>query len=254
MNLRISLSVLPRVIGGLVVLFGAVASPAVAKHHHQIASHHHGSQGGTNAVASDTKGASGPKETDSKEGRKDDGKGNTDDHDAKSAGSKENPIDTSNTITGPPPFARQFKKTAFAPKRWTHRVKSLSKGATKHRFVRNAIGQRVELKQATADPKGHGGKMGDAPAVNGVHGSTDTPPISGSGTAAANLHPKPVFPIWSLGRPHDGPSGMAAYRAALTHLNGLGMIRVGAGTGAIGGGANSNTGVLNGSSFHPKQR
>jgi len=278
MNPRISLSALLRVIGGLVVLFGAVASPAVAKHHyHQVASHQRGSQGGTNAVGSDTKGASGTKGIDTKEGRKDDSKGNTaggtpleqgntkpetngkgethgDDHDAKSAGSKDSPIDTSNTITGPPPFARQFKKAAFAPKRSTHRVKTVSKGTAKHSFVRNAIGQRVELKQATVDPKGHGGKMGDPPTVNGIHGSTDTLPTSGTSAAAPNLHPKPVVLTWSLVRPHDGPPDMAAYRAALTRLNGFGTIRVGAGTGAIGGGANLNTGVLNGSSFHPKQR
>jgi hypothetical protein len=278
MDLRMSLSVSLRVIGGLVILLGAVASPAVAKHHHhEIASRQHGSQGGTNAVGTDTKGASGPKETDGREGRKDDGKGNTgelkapeqdgstkremngkgevhgDDHDAKSAGSKDNPIDTSNTITGPAPFARHFKKTAAAPKRWTRRVKTASKSPAKHNYVRNAIGQRVVLKQATADPKGHGGKTDDPPTVNGIRGSTNAP-TSGMGAAAPNLHPKPVVLVWSLGRPRDGPSGMAAYRAALTRLNGLGTIRVGAGTGALGGGANLNSGVLSGNSFHPKQR
>jgi hypothetical protein len=278
MKRRISLSMLLRVIGGLVVLCGAAASPAVAKHHHHVASHHHGSQGGTSAVGSDAKGASETNEKDTKEGRKDDGKGSTaegtppehlgntkpetngkgethvDDHGGKTAGSEQNPIDTSNTITGPPPFARQFKKTAAGPKRWTHRVKTVSKGITKHSFVRNAIGQRVELKQAAVDPKGHGSKIGDPPTVNGTRGYTDPPATSGTGAVAPNLHPKPVVLIWSLGRPNDQPPNIAAYRAALTRLNGLGMIRAGAGTGAIGGGTNLNTGVLNGSSFHPKQR
>jgi hypothetical protein len=280
MNRCLSLSRSPQVIAALVVLFGAAASPAVAKHHHpHIASHHHGSQGGTSTIRSDTNGEPGTKKTDSKEGRKDGGKRNAaegtppdqqgnakpeangkgevhgDDRGAKSAGAEKNAIDTSNTITGPPPFARAAKKrSAVGPKSWTHRLKTLSKATTKRSFVRNAIGQRVGLKQAAVDPKEHGGKNGDPPTVNGVHVSTNSPAASGTGAAAPNLNPKPVVPIWSLGRPHDQLPNMAAYRAGPTGLNGLGMIRVGAGTGAIGGGANLNVGVLSGSSFHPKQR
>jgi hypothetical protein len=278
MNRCLSLSVSPQVIAALAVLFGAAASPAVAKHHlPHIASHHHGSQWGTSTVRSDTKGEQGTKKTDSKEGRRDGGKGNAaegtppeqqgnakpetngkgeahaGDRGAKSTGAEENPIDTSNTITGPAPFARAAKKkSTVAPKSWTRLLKTVSKGTTKHSFVRNAIGQRVGLKQAAVDPKEHGGKNGDPPAVNGVHVSTNPPAVGGTGAAAPNLHPKPVVPLtWSLGRQHDQSPNMAAYRVG---LNGLGMIRVGAGTGAIGGGANLNVGVLNGSSFHPKQR
>lgn len=274
MNRRISLSVLPQVIAGLVVLFGAAASPAVAKHHHHVASGHQGTQGSTRASGRDTKGDSEAKQKDTKQGWKDDGRGNaaegtppgqqgntkpetngkgethSDDRGAKSA---ENPIDISNPITGPPPFARATKKrSAVAPKSWTHRLKTSGKGTTKHSFARNAIGQRVRLKQAAVDPKEHGGKNGDPPTVNGVHVSSNPPAASGTGAAAPNLPPKPVVPLtWSLGRQHDQPPNMAAYRVG---INGLGTIRMGAGTGAIGGGANLNVGVLNGSSFHPKQR
>jgi hypothetical protein len=278
MNRRISLSVLPRVIAGLVVLFGVAASPAVASHHHHVASHHRRTQGGTSAVGSDPKGKSGTKETDTKEGRKDDGKGNTaegtppeqqgntkpetngkgearDDRGAKSIGAEGNPIDTSNTITGPAPFARAAKrKSTVIPKSWPHRLKTVSKGTTKHSFVRNAIGERVELKHGAVDPKEHGSNNGDPPTVNGIHESTNPPTAGATGGAVPNLQPKPVPLIWRLGRPHDPSPNMAAYRAGLTGLNGLGVVRVGAGTGSIGGGANLNTGVLNGSSFHPKPR
>ena len=277
MNRRISLSVLLHVVGGLVVLCGAAASAAAAKHHDDhIRSHHSGSRNGTNIVGSDAKGKSGTKEVDRKEGWKDDSKGNAskltspeqlgnakpetngkgeahgDDRGAKSARSEENPVDTSITITGPPPLARAAKKqSASVRKSWTHRSVTFNKGATKRSLVRNAIGQPV--KKANAEHKGFAGKNDHPPTVNGIHVSTDPGATSGTGAAAPHLLPKPAVPLaWSLGRPHDlPPANLAPYREG---LNGRIMVRVGAGTGAIGGGANLNSGVLNGSSFHPKQR
>jgi hypothetical protein len=273
MNLHMSLSRLLRVIGGLVVLCGAAAGPALAKHHHDhIGSHHHGSHGGTSTVGSGAKGKSGTKQTDIKESRKDDVKGNSgeltspaqqrnaepatngkgDDHGGKSAGLEQNPIDTSNTITGPPPFARAARKQSAVPsKSWTHRSKTVSKGATKRSFVRNAIGQPV--KKANAGHKGFAGNNDHPPAANGIHVSADPRGASATSAAAPNMQPKPVVPsVWSLGRPHDpSPPNVAPYGGG---VSGRIMIRVGAGTGAIGGGANLNVGVLNGSSFHPKQR
>jgi hypothetical protein len=277
MNLRLSLSMLLRVIGGLVVLCGEATSPAVAKHYHDHIAHH-GSHGGASTVESDIKGKLGTKEVDAKEGWKDEGKGkentgevtpleqqgntkpetdgksevNGDDRGAKPAWSEKNPIDTSNTITGPPPFARVPKKqSAGVRKSWTHRSATFNKGATKRSLVRNAIGQPV--KKANADHKGLPGKSDQPPTVNGIHVSTDPQATSGTRAAAPNLQPKPAIPLaWSLGRPHDQPpANLAPYREG---LNGRIMIRVGTGTGTIGGGANINVGVLNGSSFHPKQR
>jgi hypothetical protein len=272
MNLHMSLSRLLRVIGGLVVLCGAAADPAVAKHHHDhIASHHHGSHGATSTVGSDAKGKSRTKQTDVKEGRQDDVKGNSgeltspaqqrnaepatngkgDDHGSKSAGVEQSPVDASNTITGPPPFARAVsKQSAVAPKSWTHRSKTVSKGATKRNFVRNAIGQPVS--KANFGHKGFAGNNNHPPTVNGIHVSADQV-TSAPGAAAPNTQPKPGVPFtWSLGRPHDpSPPNVAPYGGG---VSGRIMIRVGAGTGAIGGGANLNVGVLNGSSFHPKQR
>jgi hypothetical protein len=277
MNLRILLSVLPRVIGGLVVLFGAAASPALAKHHHLATFHHHGQMpGGTNNIGNNTKSESATKETDTKQDRRDDGKGNTaeetppehqgnikpetngkgethsDELGSKSAGSEENPIDTSNTVVGPPnvhaAIARKLKKSAGVRKSWTHRSTTVSKGTTKRSLVRNALGQLVK---ANADQNRLAGKNDHPPTVNGIHVSTDPRATSGTTAASPNLQPKPAIPLaWSLGRPHGPPpANLASSRGG---LSGRSMIRVGAGTGAIGGGANLSAGALDGNSFQPK--
>jgi hypothetical protein len=200
----------------------------------------------------------------------DDHSSHGDDHN-KSTAPELGPIDTSITIVGPPKFMRRaeahewwmFKghhglgKSSGGAKTLTQGNKTLAKGRTftksiiKNRIIRNAIGQKII--QASAELRGHLVRKNGPPAVNGIHSPATDPAGPGVMAIVAPVaHPKPLVPLaWSLGRPHDPPAGAAPYRA---ELNGLGMIRVGTGTAAIGGSANLNSGVLSGSSFHPKLR
>jgi hypothetical protein len=178
-----------------------------------------------------------------------------DDRSNKSAGPEQNPIDTSITILGPPPNsakAREWRlfKAAHGSEKASGVAKSSTQGnktRTKStRIIRNAIGQPVIQ---VIDARGHLIKKGDPPTINGI--PTSTGPAA-TGVASAPPHPKPLAPLaWSLARPHDPPAGATPFQAG---LKGYGMIRIGAGAAAIGGAANLNTGVLSGSSFHPKLR
>lgn len=191
---------------------------------------------------------------------KSDDHGATDNQNGTSIGPKDNPIDTSNTITGPPKFVHRantqgwkgFKiaprlgKSSGAPKIWTPKrtIFTRSKTFTKARIIRNAIGQ--PLNQVV--------KKDEPPAVNRIHRPVPlaTGGPGGSGAVASDPHHKPLVPLaWSVGRPHDPPASATPYR---TSLDGRGMIRLGAGTAAVGGGVNLNSGVLSGLSFHPKPR
>jgi hypothetical protein len=200
----------------------------------------------------------------------DDHSSHGDDHN-KSAAPELGPIDTSITTVGPARVMRGvqthgwrtfkgphgFGKLSGGAKALTQENKTVAKGKIftrsiiKNRVIRNAIGQKII--QASADPNGHLVRKGDPPAVNGIHRLATDPTGPGvMAIVAPAAHPKPLVPLaWSLGRPHDPPAGATPYRA---EIDGFGMIRVGTGTAAIGGSANLNSGVLSGSSFHPKPR
>jgi hypothetical protein len=155
-------------------------------------------------------------------------------------------------------ISRHSAKPAGLHKAWTQGSKTLARGKTlakrgnKSDLTRNAIGQLI--KRIRADPKAYLVNKLGPPAVSGIR----RPPTDPAGlgvmaiTAPAAAHPKPPGPVaWSVGRPHDPPPGATPLQAG---LDGHGMIRIGARTGAVGGGANLNTGVLNASTFHPKVR
>jgi hypothetical protein len=196
----------------------------------------------------------------------------TDDHGNQPVGPKDNPIDTSITIVGRPrpvhganaqgwkgfKIAHRLSKLPGAAKTWTWaqkntifgRSRTFTKSAARNRIIRNAIGQ--PFNKVVADRKGQFVGKDDRSAGAGIHGPIGLPATGGIGDVASLPHHKPIDPpAWSPGRPHDPPASATPYRTA---LDGRSVIRSGTGTAAIGGAANLNSGVLSGSSFHPKPR
>ena len=231
-------------------------------------------QANTNAGNPPTGPAHGEDRGDDHSGKSTDRRGKPDDHggtdnqNGKSAGPKVNPIDASNTIVPRPRFvhrtnahgwkgfeiAHRFRKSFGVPKIWTLKRTIFTKGKTftRTRIIRNAIGQRLD--QAGADRRGRVFKRGNPIALDGIRRSLS--PVTGSrgvdSSLASDSHHKPLVPlVWSVGRPHDPLTNPMPYR---TSIDGRGMIHLGTGTAAIGGGANLNSGVLSGSSFHPRPR
>jgi hypothetical protein len=292
MRHRISSTAAARLLASQMLLFGAAASPAAATlhHHHHTGALHHGVHGAISSPGSNPTGDPGTKGVQTKQDWKGDGNGSderngksasrsggnsgdhtgTDDHSGKSTGPKDNPIDTSITIVAPTEFvkpanahgwkgfeiAHRLGKPSRTAKIWTPkstiftRSKTFTKSAARSRIIRNAIGQ--PLKRFIADPKGHRVKKDGLSAGDDTHRPNGPLAFGGTGDVASVPHQKPVDRLtWSLGRPHDPPANGTPYRIG---LNGREMIHLGSGTAAIGGGANLNSGVLSGSSFHPKPR
>lgn len=277
MRYSISSWVIVQLTAAQMLLLSAAENPAVARlHYHHAAVLHHRAQSVISDAGSHATSGPGKSRTDTKPDSKGEAtvgdetppsdqanpKGqkiphdtfHSDDRSNKSTGPAQTPIDTSISILGPPPnranthgwkmSKRKSGASSGVAKTSMQENKIRTKGT---RIIRNAIGQPLIR---PIDAKGNVVKNSVRPTVNGT--STPAHPIAAAGGNDVALvpHPKPTVPLaWSFGGPHDPPTRATPYRV---EINGRDLIRIGAGTAAIAGAANLNTGVLSGSSFHPK--